>query len=356
MLSIWTLLKKDLDWSKHHLRALVVLVAVVPAVFAAGTLFFEHTLPENAPVAVTPAGENVSTDDLNVTRGALTFISDPVVVRSTERAFTKLTREEVYAVVEVPAGLTSPDGPVTVDVYVHGTVTIFRLPSRALVTLLSRTLDGTLPGQVQVDRHVVGPTLRLSEYLFPTFLMLVVMLVAFTYVPTALAAEERVFDRLRTKSSMDALLAAKLAFFLGLVAVSIVVASLVGYALGYALEPLSIAVFGVYLLTFLYLAAVSTAVMLVTGFATTGRVLNVALFFGLIIASNLAYPAGSFSPLSKAVARSNPLHYSMIIARSHLLKDVSLGLFADWFAGLVGVTVGCLVALKLSLAYYERVQ
>lgn len=356
MSNVLTFLKKDLTWSKHRLALLGVLFVLVPAVFATGTLFFEHTLPENSPIAVVPEDGNVTDDDLAVVRGSLTFASDPEIVRSGEEAFTRLDREEVYAVVEVPAGLTTPNATATVDVYIDGSITIFQLPSRALVNLLGPSLDEALPSDVDAARHVLGTETSLSEYLLPTFLMLLVMLVAFAYLPTTLANEEPVFDRLRMKSSLDALLAAKLVYFSGLVVVSILVVYLVGVAFGYGLEPLSLSAVGIYLLTFLYLAAVSTAIMLVTGFGTLGRILNVGIFFALVPTSNMAYPAGFFSPLSEAIARSNPLHYSTIVARSSLLKETGIGLFADWLALLVAFTLACLLVLKLAVTYYKRKQ
>lgn len=356
MSPIRTFLKKEFTWSRHRLALLVVLFVLVPAVMTTGTLFFEHTLPEHSPIAVVPGNENVTDDDLTLVRGALTFASDPEIVRSGEDAFTRLSREEVYAVVEVPSGLTTPNETATVDVYVDGNITIFRAPSRAIVTLLGPALDDALPSQVDAEHHVMGAETPLSEYLLPTFLMLLVMLVAFVYVPTTLATEEPVFDRLRMKSSLDAVLAAKLLYFMALVVVSILVVYAVGALLGYQLNTLSLSAAGVYLLTFLYLAAISTAIMLVTGFSTLGRVLNVGLFFMLIPGSNLAYPAGFFSPLSKSIARHNPLHYSGILTRSSLLKETGLGLFSDWLGLLVGFTIATLVVLKLAVVYYKQNQ
>jgi len=351
-----SLLRKELDWSRHRLATVVVLVVVVPSIFATGTLFFEHTVPEHSPVAVVAADDEVSRDELEIVRGALAFISDPRIVDTRDGAFRQLSREEVYAVVAVPPGLTDAGANVTVDVYIHGGVTIYKLPSRAITSVLSESLDQQLSATVEAERHVIGEETSLSEYLLPTFLMIYVMLVAFTYIPYTLATERPVYDRLRIKTSLGQVVVAKLLYFGVLVVVSIFVVYALSGAYGYTLEPPSVPAVGLFLLAYLALASLSTAVMFVTEFSNLGRIVNVAVFFALVPLSNLAYPAGFFSPLSKSVARANPLHYAMIVARSHMLRDVPVGLFADWFLGLGVCTVACLLVLRASIRYYLRTQ
>lgn len=355
-MKLLSLLRKEFDWSRHRWGTVVVLFVLVPAVFATGTMFFEHTVPENSPVAIVPENDDVTDDDLAIVRGSLTFISDPTVVEDRDRAFRRLTREETYAVVEVPPDVGAENTTATIDVYIHGGVTIYRLPSRAITTVLSTQLDDALPGSVVAERTVVGEDTSLSEYLLPTFLMIAIMLVAFTYLPYTLAAEQSVYDRLRIKTSIGRVIGAKLLYVTALVVVTILTGYLVGLAYGYTLEPLAPTAVFVYLLAFVALASLSTAVMFLTEFSDLGRILNVAVFFALVPLSNLAYPAGFFSPLSKAVARSNPLHYAMIVARSHLLKDIQFGLFTDWLGWLVVWTLACVGALALSIRYYTYTQ
>lgn len=355
-MNLISLLRKELNWSRHRIKTVVVLFVLVPGIFATGTLFFEHTLPENSPVAITPEDDSVSEDSLKIVRGTLAFVSDPRIVNDSDDAFRQLSREEVYAVVEVPPGLIEEDANVTVDVHIQGSVTIFQLPSRALTTILSETLDTTVPANVDVERNVIGDDTPLSEYLLPTFLMVVIMLVAFTYLPYSLATEESIYDRLRVKTSITQVIAAKLLFYTALVVPSILTVYTVGIAYGYTLEFLSIPLIGIYLLAFLALAALSTAIMFVTDFGNLGRITNVAVFFALVPLSNLAYPAGFFSTLSRDIARANPLHYATIIGRSLLLKDVPVSLFTDWFLLLTVWLLGSLAVLRLSITYYTRTQ
>jgi len=188
----------------------------------------------------------------------------------------------------------------------------------------------------------------------PIFLMILVMLLAFTYVPYNVATEQGVIDRLRLDASVDSVLLAKFAFFTPLVLVTILTIYGVGAVLGYPLQPLSVPLVGAYLITFLYLSAISVAIMLLADFSTLGRVLNVVVFFLLVPLSNLAYPAGFFSELGLEIARSLPTHYAMIIARSHMLKGVETGTFTEWWGWLAGVTMGAFLLLKLTIEWYKR--
>lgn len=347
-------LRKDAQWSRHRLATVLVLFVVVPSVFATGTVFFEHTVPESSPVAVTPADGETTRNELEIVRGWLTFASAPRIVPDRGRAYEQLHREEVYAVIEVPHGIAEKEANVTVDVVVHGGVTIFRMPSRAIVSLIGESLDESLPAEIDAERRVIGPEVTLSTYLLPTFGMIVVMLIALVYLPANLAAEAAVFDRVRIDHSLAWLLAAKLLFFAGLASVSVAVVYTTGLVLGYGLGALTPAALGMYMLAFVFLAALGTAIMLATDVGDAGRVLNAVLFFALVPLSNLAYPAGFLSPIGRTVARANPLHYAMIVARSLLLKGHSPVRFADWIAGIALFTAASLLVLGLATIHFER--
>lgn len=348
-------LRKELAWSRHRLLAIVLLIVVLPGMFAVGTLFFQHTFPENTPVAVV-ATDGATENDIDIVTGALVLFADPVKYDSTEVALTDLEREQVYAVIEVPGALGSTEDTKTIDLYIDGRITPYRVPSRAIVSILSANLDRALPGNIDANRHVIGAKTTLPTYLLPIFLMLLIMLLAFTYLPYNVATEESVIDRLRQMSSLDTVLAAKFVFFTPLVLVAIVSVYGVGVLLDYPLEPLSIPLIGSYLLTFLYLSALSISVMLIADFSVLGRVLNVAIFFLIVLLSNLVYPAGFFSALGLDIARRMPTHYSMIIARSHMLKGSSPGTFSDWWLWLGGVTVASFMVLKLTIVWYTHKQ
>jgi ABC-2 type transport system permease protein len=354
-MDLTTHLRKEFAWSRHRIGALVVLLIVLPAAFGAGTLFFQHTFPENTPIAVVGV-DGATEDDRNIVVGAITAskFSDPIRYDSRERAFAALEREQVYAVIEVPGDLGKDGTTSTIVVHIDGRITPYRIPSRALLSVFAVGIDRQLPGEVTAERRVIGTVTDLPTYLLPVFLMVLLMLVAFTYVPYNVANERSAIDRLRLESSVDAMLAAKFAVFVPFAFLVILAVYAAGTLLGHSLQPPSLPLLGAYILAFLYLSAISVSIMLLSGFSTLGRVVNVVVFFALLALSNLAYPAGFFSAWGREVARTMPTHYSMIIARSHMLKGVPAGTFADWWGPLVGFTLVTFLGLKLSVAWYER--
>jgi ABC-2 type transport system permease protein len=354
-MSLRALLRKEVHWSRHRVLALLFLLLVLPATFAATTVAFQHVIPRDAPVAVTPQNDEVTEDDLTIVTGAITLFSDPELAPSTAEATERLRREEVYAIVEVPPRITDPDQTdARFVLYVDGSIVPFTEASKAIRNVMEFYLNRFLGADVTVERVVVGSPNTLSEFLIPVFLMAIVMLFALTYVPYNLATEAAVLDRLRVTSSLEAVVGAKLAFFTVLTLVPIVVFQLLATWLGYPVNALAPGSVLALLLTFVILAAVSSAVMIVTRFSTVGRFVNVVLLFGLLAFSGLAYPVGYFSPLRKTLVRLVPVHYSMIVARSSMLKDVDLGLFAGWLVGLVGVAGLAALLVKLSAVYYRR--
>lgn len=355
-MAIWSLLKKELHWSRHRLLVLAFLLLLVPALLVSTSLAFQNVLPRDASVAVTPENDAVTEDELTLVEGGITLFSDPEVVSSTERATDRLRREEVYAVIQVPPGITDSDQEnASFVLYVEGSNVPFTRASQAIRDVADFYLGQVLPADVSVERVVVGDSKTLSEYLVPIFLFVTVMLFAFTFVPYNLANESAVLDRVRAEASLEALLGAKLVYFTGLMLVPILFFQAVASQLGYAVTVFDPVTVGVLLLTFAYLAALSMAIMVVTGLGSLGRFVNAALFLGLLGFSGLAYPVGYFSPLRKLIVRAIPTHYSMIVTRSSMLKSVDVTLFADWLVGLVVVTVGALGLLKLSAVYYRRV-
>jgi len=352
-MDVLTLLRKEVAESRHRLLPLGVLLIVLPAVFATGPIVFEQTLPENTPVVVVGTEEG-SDDDVAIVVAAITAseFGDPIRYQSSSRGFEHLEREQVYAVVEVPDEMGREDASVTIDLHVDGRIAPYRVPSEGIGGALSE-MGKERPANVSVERHVIGEETSLSTYLIPVFLMIVLMLLALTYLPYNMSRDQHVIDRLRLASSIEAALATKLAFFTPLAAVTVVTTYAIAGVFDYGLQLPSPSLFGIYLLTFLYTAAIGLSIMLLTDFSIVGRVINVVVFFFVIALSNLVYPAGFFSSWGRDIARSMPTHYSMIIARSHMLKGVDPGTFSDWWGLLGGFTLVTFVVLKLSTEWYK---
>jgi ABC-2 type transport system permease protein len=354
-MSLRSLLKKEVLWSRHRLVTLLLMLLVLPSFFAYTTVVFQTVVPEDSPIAIVPENDEVSENGLEIIRSGATVFSDPEIYEDKSTAMTALRRESVYAVLEVPPGiLDNSTTNATFSLYVDGSVVPFGEPSKAIRGITSFYLNQNLPADVTVERVIVGNDHTLSEYLVPVFLMGMLMLFAFTYVPYNLAQEADVLERLLVEASLEEVVVAKLGYFAVLMCVPILGFTLASAYLNYSvslLHPVAIAVF---VLTFLYLTAISMSIMILTKFSTFGRFVNVAALFAAITFSSLVYPVGFFSPLRREIARLIPLHYSMIVTRSLTLKDVSVGLFADWLVLLVGFTALTGLLLKLSIVRYEQ--
>lgn len=351
-----SLLRKELAWGRRKLLVLLLLFVLLPGAMAYGTLAYEHVLPRDTPVAIVAQDETVSRDDIAITRGAVTLFSDPVVYESSDAAFRALEREQVYAIVSVPPDVGVGEGTTTFRLYVDGSIVPYHQASEAVVNVMSQYLREGVPASIEVERTVVGQERSLSEYLVPTFELVLVMLVALAYLPYTLASEQDVFARLRVEASLERVVAWKLAFFTGLMAVPLAVFAGVTSMFDYGLQVTAVGAVAFYLLTFVILAAFSMAVTLATRFETWGRLCNLAVFLFLLLFSGLFYPAGFFSGLRGDVVRLLPTHYAAVAVRGYTLRESAIGTYADWLVGLLVVAAAMLVLLKLSIVRYERAQ
>jgi ABC-2 type transport system permease protein len=216
-------------------------------------------------------------------------------------------------------------------------------------------LDGLFAADVSAEREVVGEQKELPEYLYPVFLMVLLLFIAFTYVPFALVREQTVLDRLRVETTLEAVVAAKLIYLTTLMLFPIAVFHLAAAQFGYAVNSLAPQAVLVLLLTFLFLSTVSMTIVILTRFNAVGQFVNVVLLLGLTALSALAFPLGFFSSLRTTVAQLLPTYYAMVQVRSVMLKGSDLSVFADWFLGLVAITGLALLALKLAIVQYRRV-
>ncbi len=352
-MSLRSLLRKEFHWSRHNVLALLFLLVLLPAVFAYTSVAFETVIPRDAPVAVVPQNENVTESDITAIKGTLVQFSDPVVVDNESRARAMLRKESVYAIVTVPPDITNGSASATFRFIVDGSVVPFKEPSKAIRNIAAFQLDRVLPADISVQREVVQPESSLSEYLLSIMTIVFVILVAFTYVPYNLAREADVIDRLRAESSLEAVVGAKLLYFTALLALPLLVFQGAANYLEYSMDILTPGSVLALAMTFVFLSALSMAVMVAFRFSTMGRFINVVLLLGVVGFSGLGYPVGYFSALRKTLVRLMPTHHTMIVARSAMLKGLDWTLFSDWLLALGGFTLATLVFLKLSAVYYR---
>ncbi|WP_262174959.1 ABC transporter permease [Haloarcula laminariae] len=355
-MSLRSLLYKELRWLRHNAGTVVLVLVVLPAIVAAGTVAFQQVIPRDTPVALVPADESVTEDDMTAMRGVTTFFAEPhsYGVDEREQAMRALTREEVYAVFVVPPDLLEADADVTVEMYVEEEMVPYEQPSLAIAGILRVQAGQVLPADVAVERTAVGEDRTLSEFLVSVGAMLVTMLFAFAYVPYVVADEQRVFRRIRVESSLWQLLASKFVVLTPLLLVPVATFQAIAWYLEFSVDLVAPGAVGVTLLTFVYLTAISLGVMFLTRFRTVGRMVNVTLMFVGLAFSNLVYPAGFFSPLRREIAKASPLHYSMVVQRGAALKGQGVGTYADYLLGLGGVTALSLLFLTATVVYYDR--
>jgi ABC-2 type transport system permease protein len=353
-MSLRSLLRKEVYWSRRNLLTLLLVLCIVPGFLAASSVLFQDVIPRDSPVAVVPGSEDVTEAELVTVEAGLSFFAEPVPMDSRETAVAALEREDVYAVVEAPHGIRDAGRDVTFRLYVDGSMVPFKEPSETIASVMQGELNERLDATVTVERVIVGNSHDLSGYLIPIVLVALVMLVAFTYVPYNLAGERHVLDRVRLDSSLEVLVAAKLLFFTALMTVPIVVFHVVMQGLGYDISAIAPGTVLTLLLTFVTLAAIAMAVVVATRFATVGRFVNVLFLLYVVGFSGLAYPAGYFSELRKAIIRATPTHYATVIVRSTMLRELPVGIFTDWLLGLGLLALASFALLELAIVFYRR--
>ncbi|WP_459192523.1 ABC transporter permease [Halosimplex sp. J119] len=345
--------EKELRWLRRNWRAVALVFVLAPALFGLATASFDRTVPRDVPVAVAPADDAVTEDELRAVGGLTRSVAAPQQFDSSAAARTALDRERVYGIVTVDHGLYESGANVTLSVSVAGGMATYVEPSRVVTNAL-RERAAVFPSTVTVERHLVGPERTLSEFLFATGLLYLLAGYAFTYVPYHLAREQRVFDRVRVESSLWALLGAKAALLTALGAAALGSMGLVGAALGYRVDvadPVGLAVLG---LTGASLVAVSLGVSFWTRFSVTGRFANVALLAGIVAFSNPVYPAGFFSAVRGAISSWMPTYHATVVVRGLTLSEHSPALFTDRLLFVVGVAVASLCWLVAAVVRYER--
>ena len=351
-----SLLYKEALWARRNVGPIVLVLVVIPSLVALGTVAFQQVIPRDTPVAVVPADDAVTDDEVSAMRGITTVFAHPRTYEAADRkdAMRALSREEVYAVFILPHGILEREAQVTITMVVDEAVVPYEQPSRAIAGILRRQVRTVLPADVALERVTVGTDRTLSEYLVSIGAMLVTLLFAFAYVPYLVADERQVFRRLRVEATLWHVLASKFLVLTPLLLLPLLSVQAVANYLTFSVGLLAPGAIAVTLLTFLYLTAISLGVMFLTGFRTVGRVGNVALLFGAVAFSNLVYPTGFFSPLRREIARDSPLFYSMVVQRGLSLKGHSVALYADYLLALGGVTALSVAFLAASVVVYDR--
>lgn len=347
-------LLREWYWSRRNLVVLLVLLIAIPAGAALGTAAFQQTIPEDIPIGVVAQDDDVTADELSVIRGGTALYASPIEYDTGTEARSALEREEVYLIIEVPHGLFDEDHDVVVRIVSDDRLAPFQEPANYTASVLESSLDSAVSASVTVEHERIGMQSTLSEYLVPTALMVIVILLAFLYIPLELFRERDVFDRVSLVSRIEIALLAKLLVSVILLVIPLVVFQLVSMQLGYRLDHFNLHTMSIIGLTFVYAACIAASIMFFARLSRVGLFANLLVLGGVLTMSSFIYPVGFFSSIRKQLAQTSPFYHSMVITRSTLLKDLGLPAFSSALQYLFVVLVASLLVLQLSIIYYRR--
>jgi ABC-2 type transport system permease protein len=348
------LLRKEALTVRRNLGLFVVLLILVPGALAAGASVYQQTVPQDVPVAVAPADETTTETDMQLVRGAVQFFATPETYEDREAAVRAIEREQAYVAFLVPTGLTEEGTAATVTVLLDRTNAPLQDPAELALGVLGSQFDARTPADVSFETEGFGTERTLSAFVLPSALLALVVLYALVYLPYQVREERRVMDRLRTETSLELVVASKLAFYGALVVLPAATVTAAARYYGYGFGALGPETFLVLALTFLYLAAAGLAVLFVMRLRQAAVFVNLGLAVGALALSGLLYPVGFYSEIRMTIARALPTHYSLVTLRGTMLRDAPASLFADYVAFLGASVVVAGVLLVISIRYYER--
>lgn len=360
------LLQKEVHWSKRNLVVLGFLLILLPAGIAFGTVGLQETVPEEVPVALVAQDDTVTEDDMGQARSGLGLYSSPQDVEDRETALEMLEREEVYIVVEVPPGVLDEDVDEVEFLFTfHGSIAPLHQAETELVDLTEERI-GNIRETATGDRNVVveteleGEEKGLGEFLYPALIMGLLIFFAFTYIPYELRRDAPVFDRLRTETSLESIVASKLLYLTPLMLLPVLsfhataLLPQVDYSVG-TLDPVALLMSTALLLvTFLALGMLAAAIMVASRFSAAGQSVNLLVLLGVFGLSTIVFPRGAVSSYRATIAEFMPTHYGAVAIRSFMLKDVSVTTYLDMMGAMVALLVVAALALKGSIVYYRR--
>lgn len=354
-MSLRALLKTELHWSRRHLLVLVFLLLCVPLALGGASLVFQDVVPEHIPVAVVEGDESVSDTELALVVQSVDPWTDATVVDTRAEAERMLERETIYGIVVVPPDYLDSEANASFTLVTDGSIAPFQSPSELIQDLIAFELQSAgLSENLTVEQEVSGEERGFEEYLYPGFIMALLLFIAFTYAPYSLRRERPVLDRLRVEASLESLVVTKLAFLTGLMAVPLLVFHAVSSYYGYGVDTADPWAIAVLLLTFVLAVTVSLTIVVLTRFSRAGQLLNMVVLFAVLALSGLVFPRGFFSPLRSALVEVVPTYYAGVIVRSRMLKGSDISLFADWLVGLVLLQLFAFAALWGAIVYYRR--
>lgn len=347
-------LRKEWYQTRRNIGVILVVLILLPGAAAFGTAAFQKTLPEDIPVGVAPANDEVSEHEMRLVQAGTSVYAAPIRYDSPSAAEAALQREEVYLAFVIPPGLMEQDADVTVTQISDQRMAPFQDPANYTQAVLQWRLNDELPSDVSIEHERIGTKLSLSEYMVPTALMILVVLYSFVFFPFELYREREVYDRIELHADIGGAVLAKIMFHGALLIVPLMVFQLVGFYFGYRIQHFHLPTLAIVGLTFVYLAATSGTIMFFSRLRRAGLFANVGMMALILAFSSFVFPVGFFSTIRKEITTTAPTYHSMRIARSTMLKDASLQSFVEPLALLLGFTVVMILAMRWGINHYRR--
>ncbi|MGP8337391.1 MAG: ABC transporter permease [Methanosarcinaceae archaeon] len=352
---LFSMLKKEVLISKRNI-SIIILIILLPLVFGMLAGSFKTSIPKDTPVLIVPQNDNVSQDDLEYVEGWTSFFSDPVIGTSEKEGIRKLHREEVYLVFVVPTSvMQTMKSEGEFRIYVDNAMVPVEKISEYVVSNVELYFSTTSFEGSEITLRKINDHRTMPEYMLPGFIMLMVSLMALTILPYNMGSERNVIRRLKIEHVFGSMVAAKIVFFVLLVAVQLL---LLRYFEIYILIEKSHIVpdtFIVVLLTMLYLSAISLSVTFITKFSNSGNLINTLHLFIILLFSGTFYPIGFFPTYLQKVSFSLPTYYSMVMLRGSMFRDAGLTVYADWIWGMIILVIVMLAVLAVAIKNFRSI-
>jgi len=327
-------------------RNAVMLLLILFLPVALGLVFatFKEVIPKSTPASVIPETPEVSEADMRfATYSILSHFCSPSI-DSREDAFRKLSREESYFVVSVPAGMREGKG--VVRVYVDSSLTPLAEVSDYVVEVLKYEL-GQVGFHTEIVVEKVGRRVMPIEYFAPGVVLLVLSIAGLLVIPFSTVKEQEVIPRVLSSVSIAQFITSKLIFPLLLALLQVAIFFITESVL--ELPVMSINPLSVFIFFITSLALTSSGLLVVFAMKLSNVSRHVcSLIFGVVVAfSGTLYPPGFLPTYLQQIPKVIPTYYALTLLRSFGVKGAEAGIFMDYM-----LIVALWFILSFILLYY----
>ena len=323
---------------------MLLFIILLPVGFGIMFASFKQVIPKSTPASVIVADANVSDADMKfATYGILSQFCSPTV-DSREDAFRKLSREESYFVVSVPAGMSKGKGNVTI--YVDNSLSPLAEVSDYVVEILKYELGRAgLSPEITVEK--IGRRITPIEYFAPGVVVILLAVAGILIVPFNTMKDSGIMSRVLSNVNIWEFICSKLLFSLLLALIQIAMLLATQSYLEMPLMNINYLSAAAIVLTSFALTSTGMLIAFALKLSNTGRYVC-SLLFGLVTAfSGALYPVGFLPSYLQMVPKILPSYYALVVLRGFAVKGLSASILQDY----LGIVVLWLI-ISLALFYY----